>query len=202
MPIDFYFDFISPYSYLAVQRLSAFPALADMHWMPVNLPKLIKDAGNTPPAACRPKALYMMQDLKRWAARLDVPFRLIRPGSFDARPALSLACMLEDADRIRFCTVVFGAIWSGAVDPVHEPDWLSRIVGSTGMPEAWLALNPDQGKVLLKENTAAALKAGCFGAPTFVLRGEGRPQLFWGVDRMDVLDAALRKAAERATTTS
>ena len=198
MALDFYFDFISPYSYLAVRRLPAFPALAEaeMHWLPVNLPKLIKDAGNTPPTACRPKALYMIQDLKRWAAALGVPFHLIRPGSFDARPALSLACMLEGEDRIRFCTAAFDAIWSGAVDPVREADWLARIIAVKDLPKAWQRLDLEVGKARLRENTEAALKAGCFGAPTFVLKGAGRPQTFWGVDRMDFLASACPSTQE------
>jgi 2-hydroxychromene-2-carboxylate isomerase len=194
MAIDFYFDFISPYSYLAVKRLPAFPTLADMRWIPVNLPKLIKGAGNAPPTACRPKALYMMQDLRRWASALDVPFRLILPGSFDARPALALACMLAGEDRACFCTAVFDAIWSGAVDPVHEPDWLSHILAMQGTPAAVLSGDMEKGRARLKENTEAALKAGCFGVPTFVLGGEGRPQTFWGVDRMDFLAGALGTA--------
>jgi len=192
--LDFYFDFISPYSYLAVRRLSCLPALAgaDMRWLPVNLPKLIKDSGNTPPATCRPKALYLLQDIKRWAALLDVPLRMIRPGSFDARPALSLACMLDGEERIRFCTAAFDALWSGAVDPVRDADWLLRIVDVHGLPTEWLKLDLAAGKARLRENTEVALKAGCFGVPTFIVRGKGRPQMFWGVDRMDFLATALK----------
>lgn len=196
MSLDFYFDFISPYSYLAVKRLPAFPSLAgiEMRWLPVNLPSLIRASGNTPPVTCRPKALYMIQDLKRWAATLDVPFRLIRPGSFDARPALSLACMLEGEDRVRFCSAAFDAIWSGAVDPVHEADWLARIVAVQHLPDTWLALDLDQGGMRLREGTEAAREAGCFGVPSFILKGEGRPQMFWGVDRMDFLAASCPQA--------
>ena len=134
MATDFYFDFISPYSYLAVRRLPEFPKLAGMQWLPVNLPKLIRDSGNTPPTASRPKARYLLQDLKRWAARLEAPFHMILPGSFDARPALALACMLEDEERARFCTAAFDAIWSGAVDPVHDAGWLPRRGRAPGRP--------------------------------------------------------------------
>jgi len=50
--IDFYFDFISPYSYLAAIQLHKFEAEHDviMHWIPINLPKLISVSGNTPPS--------------------------------------------------------------------------------------------------------------------------------------------------------
>ncbi len=197
MTLDFYFDFISPYSYLAVRRMPEFPVMsaADIHWLPVNLPKLIKDAGNTPPATCRPKALYLLQDIKRWAALLDVPLRMIRPGSFDARPALSLACMLDGEERIRFCTATFDALWSGAVDPLRDTDWLSRIVEVQGLPGEWLKLDLATGKARLRENSEAALKAGCFGVPTFILKGKGHPQMYWGVDRMDFLSAVLENGA-------
>jgi 2-hydroxychromene-2-carboxylate isomerase len=195
--MDFYFDFISPYSYLAVKRLPRMPVLAGAHirWLPVNLPKLIKDAGNTPPATCRPKALYLLQDIKRWASLLEVPLRMIRPGSFDARPALALACTLDDAERIRFCTAAFDALWSGAVDPVREADWLPRIVAVQKLPDEWLQFDLVAGKAKLKQNTETALKDGCFGVPTFILRGAGRPQMFWGVDRMDFLAIALQQGS-------
>ena len=200
MLLDFYFDFISPYSYLAVKRLPHIPELADIdtNWLPFNLPKVIKDSGNTPPASSRAKALYMMQDLKRWARLLDVPFKLIKPGAFDARPGMALACMLEGDERLRFCTAAFDAIWSGAVNPVSDSGWVERIIETQSLPAAWLTLDLEEGKERIKTNTEAALKAGCFGAPTFILKGQGRPQMFWGVDRMDFLATAVRalKAAD------
>lgn len=195
MLVDFYFDFISPYSYLAVKRMSGLPALSmeNIRWLPVNLPKLIKDCGNTPPASCRAKAMYLLRDLKRWAAVLDVPFRMIRPGSFDARPALSLACMLKGAECSHFCTEAFNAIWSGAVDPVHDEEWLARILAVQGLPEEWLKLDQQAGKQVLKENTEKALKAGCFGVPTYILRDKGRAQMYWGIDHMGYLIEDLGK---------
>jgi len=196
MQLDFHFDFISPYSYLAVKRLPRLPELAgiEMNWLPFNLPKVIKDSGNTPPATSRPKALYMLQDLKRWAVHLDIPFKLIKPGSYDARPALALACMLENEERIRFCTAAFNAIWSGEVDPVRDEAWLARIIDCKELPAAWLELDRDEGMKRLRQNTETALKEGCFGAPTFILKGQGRPQMFWGVDRMDFLATAVQQA--------
>ena len=183
--IDFYFDFISPYSYLAAIQLPAFARRhqIEISWLPVNLPRLIKLSGNVPPATIRNKALYSLRDLKRWAAYLDVPLVMIRPGSFDSRPALRLAGALPEAERQRFCLAVFASLWSGDVDS-GDPDWLAQILRRQALPAEWLAFENEA----FEANTHAALKAGAFGVPSFVLHQEsGRNELFFGVDHMDFL---------------
>ena len=192
----FCFDYISPYSYLAATQV---PGLAQrlgipVHWMPVDLPRLLQLAGNPPPATIRNKARYLLRDLKRWADHLDVPFRMILPDAFDSRPALHATLALEDDDRARFARAIFHGLWSGAVD-YHEKDWLEQAVAQSGMPAAWA--RPDAVATLrirLRESTTALHRAGAFGVPTFILQpASGRRQLFWGVDRIEFL----LRAAER-----
>ncbi len=186
--IDFYFDFVSPYSYLAATRLEAFSCQHGVHfeWHPVNLPKLIHWAGNTPPSAIKKKALYSLRDLKRWAKFLDVPFTMIRPGSFDSRPAMRTALALAGEQRKRFSLAVFNSIWSGAVDP-KQAGWLEQVIALHDLPQQWLTEQVDQ----LDELTKRALDAGAFGAPTFFLhRDHGRAEMFFGIDRMDFLARA------------
>ncbi len=185
--IDFYFDFISPYSYLATTRIPDFERQhrACFRWLPVNLPKLIHLSGNIPPGNVRNKALYSLRDLKRWADYLDVPFRMIMPGSFDSRPALRIAGALEGEKRTRFCRAVFDELWSGGVD-AKKPDWLQRIFARRQLPAAWQTLDSDA----FEANTRTALKAGAFGVPTFFLHGRGRPEMFFGLDHMDFLARA------------
>lgn len=189
--IDFYFDFISPYTYLAVTQLDKFCAehSVDMHWIPVNLPKLIHQSGNIPPGTIKNKAMYSLRDLKRWAEYLDVPFKMIRPGTFDSRPALRIAASLEGEDRVKFCMAVFTSLWAGLVDFKQE-DWLDEVFRQQALPQSWRQLNHD----ILDENTQQALKAGAFGVPTFVLKSELRPQLFFGMDHLDFLARACDKA--------
>ena len=189
--IDFYFDFISPYTYLAITKMDKFVVEYDVqvNWIPVNLPKLIKLSGNTPPATIKNKALYSLRDLKRWAEYLDVPFKMIRPGTFDSRPAMYIAWALENDDRVSFCKAVFEAIWAGDVD-MRSEHWLDDIFAQKKLPQAWRHIAHEQGKQELDETTQQALKAGAFGVPTFVLHGDVRPQLFFGVDRMDFLSRA------------
>jgi len=185
--VDFYFDFISPYSYLAATRIPVFEKKHDVRfeWVPVNLPKLIKYSGNIPPAMIRNKALYSLRDLKRWAEYLGVPLKMIRPGTFDSRPALRIAAALQGKDRMLFCLAVFEALWSGSVDP-REENWLEMVFKLKNLPDSWISLCND----VLDENTEVALKAGAFGVPTFILHGEGRPEIFFGIDHMDFLARA------------
>lgn len=190
--VDFYFDFISPYSYLAATQAEAFSEVngVQFNWIPVNLPKLIKYSGNIPPGTIKNKAIYSLRDLKRWAKYLDVPFKMIRPGTFDSRPALRIAAALEDGDREAFCLGMFSSLWSGHVDPTYE-GWIEKVVAQNNFPDVWARLCND----VLDENTEAAIETGAFGAPTFVLHGEGRPELFFGLDHMDFLARACQQAS-------
>ena len=113
--VDFYSDFISPYSYLAATQLPGFSQKhqVEISWLPLNLPRLINLSGNISPAAVKNKAIYSLRDLNCWAVYLDTPFRMIRPGTFDSRPALRIAGALQGGDRESFCLEVFETLWSG-----------------------------------------------------------------------------------------
>jgi len=190
--VDFYFDFISPYTYFAVTQMDNLEADdVNINWIAVNLPKLIKISGNVGPATIKNKALYSLRDLKRWAAYLDMPFKMIRPGTFDSRPAMYIAMALENEDRVCFCKAVFKAIWSGSVD-VKQDDWLAQIFKQAQLSQAWFDLAGEQSKAMLETNTQQALQAGLFGVPTFILHDTPRPQMFFGVDRMDFLARELK----------
>ncbi|EAU53447.1 2-hydroxychromene-2-carboxylate isomerase [Mariprofundus ferrooxydans] len=189
--IDFYFDFISPYSYLASTRMPLFEQAhaVRVNWLPVNLPKLIELSGNTPPGMIRNKALYSLRDLKRWAAYLNLPFKMIKPGTFDSRPAMRIAMALEGEERALFSQAVFSSIWSGEIDPRAE-GWLKQVVTAHRLPADWLALASDK----LDDNTETALKDGAFGVPTFILHSGRRSEIFFGIDHMDFLARACKEA--------
>jgi len=111
---------------------------------------------------------------------------MIRPGSFDSRPAMRTALALEGEHRQRFSLAVFHSIWSGAVDPKQD-GWLEQVVALHELPQSWLKKQDDR----LDELTRQALDAGAFGAPTFFMpRQHGRPEMFFGIDRMDFLARA------------
>jgi len=188
--VDFYFDFISPYSYLAASQIEAFSKAngIQFEWIPVNLPKLIKLSGNRPPGMIKNKALYSLRDLKRWAAYLHLPFKMIRPGTFDSRPAMRICAALKGEDRAVFCLGVFDVLWSGVVNPAEE-GWLDQVFKLKNFPEMWMG----QCRESLDDNTEMALKTGAFGVPTFILHNRGRSELFFGVDHMEFLARACRQ---------
>lgn len=194
LTVDFYYDFVSPYSYLAVMRLDrVLDRRVPVNWIPILLPQLIKLSGNVSPATIRTKALYLLRDLKRWARYLEVPFVMQRPAFFDARPALRAAQAREGADRERLSRAVFEALWGAGRAP--RGNWLEEILAARGLPADWAhPRHPEQLMAALEANTRAAFRSGAFGAPSFVLRGAGRPELFWGVDRMDFLARATERA--------
>ncbi len=195
--IYFYYDFVSPFSYLAATQV---PHFAHHHnvavkWVPVLLPQLMKLANNTSPATVPKKGLYLLRDLRRWAEYLGVPFTMQKPPFFDARPALLAAQALHEKDRQIYSLTVFQALWARGARPDHDA-WVSEIVIEYDLPAAWAdPKDPARLMTELRENTETAFKAGAFGAPTFVLKGAGKPQLYWGVDRMDFLGRAVDKAS-------
>jgi 2-hydroxychromene-2-carboxylate isomerase len=190
MNIDFYFDFISPYSYLAATQVPNFEIRhgVTFNWVPLSLPRLMHLSGNTSPAAVRNKAIYSLRDLKRWATRLDAPFKMIRPGVFDSRPALRIAAALQGRERSTFCHQAFECLWSGEVDPINE-NWLDQLFRARHLPAEYKRLQSES----FEDNASAAFRAGAFGVPTFILDAGGRPQIFFGMDHMDFLGDACRQ---------
>jgi len=197
--IEFCFDFISPYAYLASTQMPALSERLELPviWQPVNLPRLIKLSGNTPPTTVRNKAKYLMRDLKQWSQHLDVPLRMIMPGSFDSRLALASTEALDDQNREILATAVFKALWEDGIDYL-EQDWLGKAVAAAGLPVEWILSDAYKQQMdEVNSKTAATHKAGAFGVPTFFLRGAGRTQMFWGIDRLDFLVMAAEKALKR-----
>jgi len=191
MKIDFYFDFISPFSYLAAMNIVELGKSHDaqIQWMPINLPSLIRMSDNIPPSHIPNKARYLVRDLKRKAKKMALPLKLILPGTFDSRHAMYIACTLNDEDRQRFCLTVLQNIWSGDVS-VSNSDWLQDIVVKEKLPEKWLSYDTEAAKNMLRANTEQAFAVGAFGAPSFVLHKGQRRELFFGVDHMPDLAAA------------
>ncbi len=192
--IQFCYDYISPYSYIAATQINALSERLDVpvYWQPINLPRLIKLSGNQPPSTIRNKARYLLHDLKQITSHLGVPFHMILPGSFDSRPALAATEALNGKDRETMTLTVFRALWAEGWD-YRQDNWLAGLIEAKGLPADWLLDNDAYLQHLARINdvTAAVYKAGAFGAPTFFLQGMGRRQMFWGVDRLDQLERTI-----------
>ncbi|MFG1280209.1 2-hydroxychromene-2-carboxylate isomerase [Xanthobacter autotrophicus] len=192
--LHFYFDFMSPFSYLAFNRV---PSIARRHGLGlafhlVDLPKLKKLAGNTGPAnvSIPIKIAYLRKDLDRWAACYGVP--LVFPKSLDVAAVNAAAIFVNGAvkpERIaRFVRIAWDEIWGEGADPT-DPGIIERAARGIGL-DPLPVLNFSRSEAAANElarATEAANAAGVFGAPTMIV---GR-EMWWGNDRLDLMDFAL-----------
>jgi 2-hydroxychromene-2-carboxylate isomerase len=189
-----FFDFVSPYSYLALTHLAPFGERHGIEWdpAPVFYAALLDANHLVGPAETLAKRRYTLTDVLRAAELQGVP--LVGPPAhpFRSLEALRVATVFAGHPRaLELSVALSAACWAEGRDLT---DWgvLAEVVGRVGLdggktePEG-LAIRASAPEVkrALQERTAAAIEAGVFGVPTFELDGE----LFWGHDRLDHLAA-------------
>ena len=186
-----YFDFVSPYSYLALTRLAAFGARHGIRWepAPVFYAALLDANHLVGPAETSVKRRYTMTDVLRAAELQGAP--LVGPPAhpFRSLEALRVATLFaRDPRALELSVALSVACWAEGRDLT---DWnvLAEVVERAGMDAGDLAERASTPAVkrALQEQTGAAIAAGVFGVPTFELNGE----LFWGHDRLDHLAARI-----------
>lgn len=192
--VRFFYDFTSPYSYLASQRMDDLAARtgAEIEWIPAFLAAIMKTTGNTPPATLPARGVYMLRDVERWAAFYGVPFRLSPHFPLNSLSALraAVAIAAERPDHYRaFIDRTFRAAWAEGVDLANRAEVLKLAAEEDrALVEASLDAQPVKDR--LKANTEAALAAGAFGLPAFVV---GDDELFFGNDRIELLAWRLQR---------
>ena len=186
-----YFDFVSPYSYLALTRLAPFGARRGLAWepRPVFYAALLDANHLVGPAETSAKRRYTLTDVLRAAEHLGVPLAGPPTHPFRSLEALRVATLFAGHPRaLELSVALSSACWAEGRDLT---DWevLTEIVGRVGMDAGDLGARASAPEVkrALQERTAAAIAAGVFGVPTFELDGE----LFWGHDRLDQLAARI-----------
>ncbi len=194
--VEFFFDYSSPYSYLAATQMEGLAARtgASVLWRPFVLGAVFKAAGNTPPAAVAAKVPYLLKDLQRWASHYDVPFRFASRFPVNAIKALRLTLTAEAQGADKAASVAlaaFRALWVEDRDITALPE-LHAIAAAAGL-DAERALREIEDPAIkdrLREYTDGAIRRGAFGAPTFFVGDE----MFWGDDRLQFVEAALSVA--------
>ncbi len=190
--VELYFDFVSPYTYLALTQVEPFGRRHEVRWqlMPVVYGALLDATGLVGPAEIAVKRRYTFRDVVRTARMLGEP--LVGPPShpFRSLEALRVAVVYRDhPDALGLVVALARACWGEGRD-LTDIGVLKDVVAHAGLDHDDLEerLGRDETKQTLRRNTDEALAAGVFGVPTFRL---GR-ELFWGHDRMDQLSARLR----------
>jgi 2-hydroxychromene-2-carboxylate isomerase len=187
--IDFYFDFSSPYAYLAS---TAIDGVAQKHgravrWRPYMLGVVYKSTGYHP-LEQENKRRYMMHDVARCARAMGVPFAV--PARFpEALLAASRAVYwIDDQDRRKageFAKAAFRAYWQDGSN-LADPAIVADIAAAHGIAAGALrtALDDPAVKDRFRRETEAAIAAGIFGSPFILVDGEP----FWGADRLEQVD--------------
>lgn len=181
--VRWYFDFLSPYSYLQWLRLPEIDTLADVETVPVLFAGLLSHWGTKGPAEVAPKRTFTFQHVAWLAQVRGVQMSLPTPFPFNPLPLLRLA-IARRSERAAIARI-FDWVWREGQTPI-ESGALDALLAELDADRA--ALDSAEVKAQLRANTESAIAAGVFGVPTAVV-GES---LFWGQDATEMLLARLR----------
>lgn len=190
--IDFYFDFWSPYAYLASGRLAE---IADKHgctinYCPIDLTRAKLAAGNTGPPNLQipPKIRYLMTDLKRWCAQYGLPFGGV-PKSKDTKRINIGALLAQDRGVAReYVRLAYDATWGQGGDP-NSDELLAALAAKLGWDaDEFLAyIGSPEAEARYEAVFEESSKRGVFGVPIMLVGDE----MWWGNDRLDFLERYL-----------
>jgi len=180
--VTWYFDFVSPYAYLQSTRLERLPESVFLEIRPVLFAGLLAHWDTKGPAEVSPKKAFTYRQVA-WRARRDgIPYRLPRHHPFN--PSRALRLVISCGNDKRTTQTLFRQIWVDGLLPDNDEDWC-RMTAELGIDDAERRISEPVVKAELAETGKAAIAAGVFGVPTFVVDGH----LFWGDDALDfVLD--------------
>ncbi len=187
--LEFFYDYVSPYSYLANSQVSEVGG-SKLVYRPMFLGGVMQATGNKPPGTLEVKGKYLRKDIARWASRYGVEFNRNPKFPQNTLKALRLALVAQkDGAFEDVHNALFAAMFVHQSD-LSDDELLSKIMNNAGMNEsATFERIEDQSiKDELKANTEEAVARGAFGAPTFFV-GD---QMFFGNDRFDFIKEALR----------
>jgi len=194
-PIDFYFEFASPYGYLASTQIDA---LAERHgrtvvWHPIMLGAAFRETGARPLTQIPLKGPYLLHDVPRFARLLGVPLTLPPVMPMNSLAASRACLWLDEADPAqakRLARALLHAHWGEGRD-LSAPEAVAEVAVDLAIDrDALLAAVADPRiKDRLKAQTQAAIERGVFGSPFIFVDREP----FWGADRLPQVEAWLAR---------
>lgn len=194
-PIRFYFDFASPYAYFASLEVDGLAERCGrpVSWYPIMIGSAFKASGNLPLVDQPLKGPYSRHDWERSARRLGAAYRFPDPFPVAALPVSRAFWWLADQESAlaqRYAKAVFHAYFAENRN-ISDPAVAAALAGPIGIDGAALAAAIQQPawKARLKDETEAAIAAGVFGSPFFLVDGEA----FWGADRLGQVEDWVRR---------
>ena len=184
-PFDFYFDFVSPYSFLAHKEIRKIESKAKIkvRYLPILLGGLHNLHGIKAPAFIPAKARHMIRDCKLIAEKNNTKFKF---NSYFPIKSLNLmrGVLVAEEDNFKsyYIDSIFDTIWQDGLNLNDENIFYKVLKNLNVNPKTFLLRSSSSSiKDLLKKSTSEAYEKGVFGAPTFVSNNK----IFWGQDRIE-----------------
>ena len=192
-PFDFYFDFVSPYSYLAHKQIKKIENKegVKISYNPILLGGLHNLHGIKAPAFIPAKAKHMIKDCKLIAEKNEIKFKF---NYYFPIKSLNLmrGVLVAEEDNIKsyYIDNVFNTIWQDGLN-MNDDTIIQKVLKNLNVNPKTFNLRTASSliKDSLRKKTSDAYEKGIFGAPTFVVNNK----VFWGQDRIEF---ALKEASK------
>lgn len=193
--IDYYFSLQSPWAYIGD---APFHKVASAHGLTVNykpmpLLDVFSETGGLPLAKRHPaRQRYRLVEMQRWRDKRGLAFHL-SPAHWPFSPRLAdgtVIAAVEGGHPVApLLARLYSAIWEDQLDLTNEAT-LVKLADAVGLPGGQLVERAASAEIgaIYERNRQDAIGIGVFGSPAYVLNGE----VFWGQDRIDLLDDALK----------
>jgi 2-hydroxychromene-2-carboxylate isomerase len=183
---DWYFDFVSPFSYLQCERLQ--PHAASIRPRPILFGALLDAIGQRGPAEIPGKRVFTYRFVVWQAKAMGIPLKFPHAHPFNPLALLRLAIVCDC--RLDAITRIFRFVWRDGRLPDLPIEW-AELVDQLGVADADARIADPEVKDALRRETDAAIARGVFGVPTLAAGDE----LFWGVDATEMALAYMRAGA-------
>ena len=180
--IDFYFDFISPYSYLAHKKIINLNQRNNFNYKAILLGGLHNLAEVTPPAFNERKMKNMKDDCILIAKKNEISFKWNEKFPINSLYLMRGFLIVDDNKKSTFIDLCFDAYWRDNLDISTEKN-VQKILTDCAIDHTFFEKSIKEQKIKdkLKDLTSEAFKLNVFGAPTFLVNNK----LFWGQDRLE-----------------
>jgi 2-hydroxychromene-2-carboxylate isomerase len=175
----FFFDFVSPFSYLLLEQHDKWPNMP-FEVLPIDVLALFRHWGQPHYSAIPSKRVFTYRHALFRAEQLGIPFKMPKVHPFSSSKALRLA--VAAGGEIACIREIFRFIWRQGRDPSTE-EGFAELCRHVGLPDGEKMIELEDVKAKLAGNLQRAVDLGVFGVPTFIVN----EQLFWGEDTLPMV---------------
>lgn len=186
--VTWYFDVISPFAYLQLQKFESLPDDVNVTYKPILLAGLLNHWGTVGPAEVPPKRLFTYQHVTWLAKQQETSFKM--PPAHPFNPLKGLRLCIAAGTKFSAINSVFDYVWNEG-NSLDDDSGLQNLAESLGINDVQAAISDPEVKQTLIKNTEEAIQQSVFGVPTLEVDGH----LFWGLDAFEMFQDYLQNPA-------